>query len=133
MGAVIPADVPVRQLIAPDGARVQVALDGAQLLSWMPAGETTNRFVLSARSRYGAGQSARGGVPICFPQFGAFGDLPQHGFARHMRWREVESDPLPGIARFHLLPDDLDKATRAAWPCAACIAPFPICAAAPRC
>jgi glucose-6-phosphate 1-epimerase len=116
MGAVIPADVPVRQLIGPDGARVQVALDGAQLLSWIPAGETTNRFFLSARSRYGAGQSARGGVPICFPQFGSFGDLPQHGFARRMRWREVGSGQLPGIARFHLTPADLDDATRAAWP-----------------
>ncbi len=116
MGAVIPADVPVRQLIGPDGARVQVALDGAQLLSWIPAGETANRFFLSARSRYGAGQSARGGVPICFPQFGPFGDLPQHGFARRMRWREFGSGQLPGIARFLLTESDLDDATRAAWP-----------------
>lgn len=116
MGAVIPPDVPVRQLISPDGARVQVALDGAQLLSWIPAGETTDRFFLSARSRYGAGQSARGGVPICFPQFGPFGSLPQHGFARRMRWREVGSGQLPGIARFQLTPADLDDATRAAWP-----------------
>ena len=25
----------------------------------------------------------RGGIPVCFPQFGGFGSLAQHGFARN--------------------------------------------------
>ncbi len=79
--------VPAIVLRAPDGAQARVLLDGAQVVSWIPAGHSDDRLFVSRRAERGPGRSARGGIPICFPQFGPFGALPQHGFARSVRWR----------------------------------------------
>jgi glucose-6-phosphate 1-epimerase len=35
--------------------------------------------------------SCRGGVPVCFPQFGQLGPLGQHGFARNSMFRVTEA------------------------------------------
>lgn len=32
----------------------------------------------------------RGGIPVCFPQFGGFGPLAQHGFARTSEFMLVD-------------------------------------------
>jgi glucose-6-phosphate 1-epimerase len=32
-------------------------------------------------------------VPVCFPQFGGFGPLSQHGFARNSEFVVVSSEP----------------------------------------
>uniref|UniRef100_A0A453RWK3 glucose-6-phosphate 1-epimerase n=1 Tax=Aegilops tauschii subsp. strangulata TaxID=200361 RepID=A0A453RWK3_AEGTS len=36
----------------------------------------------------------RGGIPICFPQFGTQGNLEQHGFARNRLWA-IDDNPPP--------------------------------------
>ncbi len=101
--------------MAPDGARARVYLDGAQVASWVPAGTSDDRLFVSARARYGEQQSIRGGIPICFPQFGATGPLPKHGFARHVRWR-VDSQTVDADgARARLALADSED-TRALWP-----------------
>lgn len=97
-----------------DGARARVYLDGAQVASWIPAGRIDDCLFVSANATYGAGRSIRGGIPICFPQFGPFGDLPQHGFARVMRWQRCDA-PATETASVVLRLDDTDI-TRAAWP-----------------
>jgi glucose-6-phosphate 1-epimerase len=103
---------PFHELIAPDGARATIALDGAHVTSWIPAGESENRLFVSARSTYGLGNAIRGGIPIVFPQFGAFGSLAQHGFARRRRWMVLDATT-PGRATFGLHDDD---ETRVLWP-----------------
>lgn len=43
---------------------------------------------MSSRAIYQNGKAIRGGIPVCFPQFGK-GVLPQHGFARTKKWKVV--------------------------------------------
>ncbi|KAM7261011.1 hypothetical protein ACFE04_026486 [Oxalis oulophora] len=38
-------------------------------------------------------KAIRGGIPVCFPQFGSCGSLEQHGFARNKMWTIDESPP----------------------------------------
>lgn len=38
-------------------------------------------------------KAIRGGVPVCFPQFGGFGPLQQHGFARNSAFEVVAGGP----------------------------------------
>lgn len=58
---------------------------GAAITSWTTRGE--DHFWLSDTNKWEPGGKAiRGGIPICFPQFGPYGDLVQHGFARVSEW-----------------------------------------------
>ena len=62
---------------------------GAAVTSWTTRGNEV--FWLSDQNRWEMGGKAiRGGVPICWPQFGPYGQLPQHGFARISKWDIVE-------------------------------------------
>lgn len=67
--------------------RASVALQGAHLLSWQPAGEEEVLW-LSANTPFQQGKALRGGVPVCWPWFGPAEnkDLPAHGFARNLPW-----------------------------------------------
>lgn len=110
----IPPHLPSTEITAPDGARATIALDGAHVVSWTPAGSQENRLFVSAATEFGPGAAIRGGIPIVFPQFGAFGPLRQHGFARRCRWELVSSPATsPGHATLRLAESN---ATRAEWP-----------------
>lgn len=69
-------------VIVVDHARVRgaVALQGAHLIAWQPAGHEAVLW-LSDASAFVAGTAIRGGVPVCWPWFGPAGK-PSHGFAR---------------------------------------------------
>jgi glucose-6-phosphate 1-epimerase len=77
---------PAVALTAPDGAAAIIALHGATLLSWIPAGGA-ERLYLSDTAVFDGATAIRGGVPVIFPQFGARGTGPRHGFARTLPWR----------------------------------------------
>ncbi|MFA5853152.1 MAG: D-hexose-6-phosphate mutarotase [Spirochaetales bacterium] len=67
----------------------RVALLGATVLSYVPAGVPETLF-LSGKSEFLAGKPIRGGIPLCWPWFGAHpGDarLPRHGFFRLFEWK----------------------------------------------
>lgn len=106
------------ELIVVDHPQVKasVALQGAHLLSWKPAGEEEVLW-LSGNTPFKNGVALRGGVPICWPWFGpsAQQGLPSHGFARNLPWalKGHDEDDNGVVLTFALKSSD---ATRQYWP-----------------
>jgi len=74
-------------------AEATVYLQGAHLTEWTPHGQAPVLW-LSARAVYAKAKAIRGGVPICWPWFGAHPDnpgLPAHGVARTSVWQVTGS------------------------------------------
>lgn len=65
--------------------RAQVALQGAQLLSWQPSHTPQDVLWLSDVEPFQTANAIRGGVPICYPWFGGV-KQPPHGTARIRLW-----------------------------------------------
>lgn len=66
-----------------------IALQGAHLFEYAPTGQANLLFVSDAES-FNQGSAIRGGVPVCWPWFGAHSknnDAPAHGFARSQNWQ----------------------------------------------
>lgn len=71
-----------------EGETADVYLHGAHVTSWRsPQG--ADYLFLSKKAIFKPPKPIRGGIPVCFPQFGPLGSLPQHGFARNSAF-EVE-------------------------------------------
>lgn len=90
--------VPPITLTAPDGARAEVLDRGGQVIGWTPAGGG-ERLFFAPRSEYGPGPAFRGGVPVIWPQFGGFGPLIGHGFARDLPFELIEGGAAGALAR----------------------------------
>lgn len=92
--------------------RASLALQGAHLLSWQPAGEE-NVLWLSDATPFSKGVAIRGGVPICWPWFGPAAEkgLPAHGFARNLPWRMCthQEDEHGVVVTFELLSSEVSK------------------------
>lgn len=108
------AGQPVVTLAGPGGARARLALFGGQLLSWQPA-DGRERLYLSPAAALDGQRALRGGIPVCFPQFGAQGPLPRHGLLRTRPWQLVAQQAHPDYATL-LLATESDPATLAQWP-----------------
>ena len=83
-----PGDVPIAQIDNGHG-KARVCLLGAQVLNWQPQGQQEVLWT-SAAAVYEAGQSIRGGIPVCWPWFGEDaegGNKPKHGFVRSEIWQ----------------------------------------------
>ena len=84
------ADIPALVINHPN-AQAKVSLYGGQVLSWQPK-DQDDVFWLSKNSTYEQGKAIRGGVPLCWPWFGAHpedgeGKAGNHGFARNQLWQ----------------------------------------------
>jgi D-hexose-6-phosphate mutarotase len=75
-------------------ASAQVFFHGAHLAQWTPAPLTESVLWMSRHSVFQRDKGIRGGVPVCFPWFGAHASAagaPAHGFARLVDWLLVEA------------------------------------------
>jgi D-hexose-6-phosphate mutarotase len=96
----------------------EVYLHGAQVTHFQKHDEPPLIF-LSRQSLFSPGKAIRGGIPICFPWFGAReGSSGMHGFARLSEWEFNPSAPdLNGqVALTFTLPEKL--LIQAGWPAA---------------
>ena len=104
-----------------DQASAAISLQGAHILSWVPAGEDDVVW-LSDDAKFAMGKSVRGGVPICWPWFGPHennGDYPAHGFARTVLWQVIKTEPVSADETqitFRLDTRQLEEADQAMWP-----------------
>ncbi|XP_057869029.2 putative glucose-6-phosphate 1-epimerase isoform X2 [Cryptomeria japonica] len=77
----------------PRGASARVYLFGGQVTSWKNERQEELLF-MSSKALFKPPKAIRGGIPICFPQFGNSGSLEQHGFARNKFWT-IDNNPPP--------------------------------------
>lgn len=104
--------------VANEQAAATIALNGAQLLRWQPVGEEPVIW-LSEDAHFEMGRSVRGGVPICWPWFGAHkieSTFPAHGFARTSEWQLVEIDKFEDGTTKLLLRLNESRAMHHYWP-----------------
>jgi len=119
----------IAQLVAGNGglAKVRITgpsaigeiyLNGAQVMSWHPAGAEEVIFV-SERSHWEDGRAIRGGIPVCFPWFRGKADdskAPAHGVVRTRAWA-LESVKLENDASVTVVcVTESDETTRRWWP-----------------
>ncbi|WZY80520.1 hypothetical protein YC2023_026904 [Brassica napus] len=80
-------------LSEPSGSYAEVSLFGGQVVSWKNE-RREQLLYMSTKAQMKPPKAIRGGLPICFPQFGNFGALERHGFARNRFW-SFDNDPSP--------------------------------------
>jgi glucose-6-phosphate 1-epimerase len=99
-------------------ARARLSLQGAHLFSWIPEGEEEVIW-LSDNAEFAEGKSLRGGIPVCWPWFGAHQtntDYPAHGFARTSPWQVICTEDLDDErTRITLINNPLPE-NRHMWP-----------------
>lgn len=74
----------------------KIALQGAHIFDFTLKSKGSVLF-LSDTSAFKEGKAIRGGIPICWPWFGAHEEdstLPNHGFARTSVWRHTSTEEL---------------------------------------
>jgi glucose-6-phosphate 1-epimerase len=104
--------------ITSPAASGEVYMQGAQVMSWRPAGGEEVIFV-SRQSHWEPGRAIRGGIPICFPWFRGKSDdpkAPAHGFVRTREWTlESVSAEIDGSVTVACATQS-DEASRRWWP-----------------
>lgn len=104
-------------ILTAHGARAVVALQGGQVLSYVPAGGLEVLW-LSPQARLGTGKAVRGGIPICWPWFGlppTQPDYPAHGLVRARDWLVAGSAAAEGQSRL-VLNAEPTSADAGGWP-----------------
>ncbi|WP_446744217.1 D-hexose-6-phosphate mutarotase [Silvibacterium acidisoli] len=105
-------------LITSTDANAEIYLHGAHVTSWQPWNVSDDVIFVSKATKWEDGKAIRGGIPICWPWFGAKADdpkAPSHGFARTRAWKlHATAQTEEGVVVELLLESDED--TRKLWP-----------------
>jgi glucose-6-phosphate 1-epimerase len=105
-------------MVGNDLSSAQISLYGAHVISFEPA-EQDDLLMMSELSSYEKGKPMRGGIPLCFPWFGAHPNnptKPPHGFARLSDWAVKETAQLADGSTKLVLSLTENEATLAEWP-----------------
>ncbi|KAL9246288.1 hypothetical protein vseg_019843 [Gypsophila vaccaria] len=85
--------IPRVVLSEPMGSSAEVLLYGGQVVSWKND-RREELLSMSSKAIWKPPKDIRGGISVCFPQYGNFGTLEQHGFARNRMW-SLDHSPAP--------------------------------------
>lgn len=107
------AGQPGLALELPGGDSAWLALQGAQVLSWVSGGQ--EQLYLSPQALADGHSPIRGGIPVCFPQFNQRGPLPKHGLVRQMAWGVAQGPSAEGDAVSVVLALRADELAASAW------------------
>jgi glucose-6-phosphate 1-epimerase len=97
-------------------AKLELYLQGAHITRYQPAAGSEVLW-MSDSAVYQPGKALRGGIPLCWPWFGAHADnpdLPQHGYARTSQF-QVSATIADHRATSITLTLDTAEAPRAEW------------------
>ena len=99
-------------------ASALLSVYAGQVLSFKPLGEKEDFFFISENAYFKEGKAIKGGIPICWPWFGAppaslsNQNAPSHGFARDNFWSVESIESLSnGDTQVKLIFVDSDKTT----------------------
>jgi glucose-6-phosphate 1-epimerase len=97
-------------------ASASVSLMGGQVLTWHPKSQVEPVLWISKLDQFVHGRPIRGGVPICWPWFGAHpsdSSLPGHGYARVVPWQVISTGiDAASVVTIELALIDLDMDTK---------------------
>ena len=100
-------------------AHATISTYSAQVLSYRPKNQQHDLLFVSDKAYYEDGKAIKGGIPVCWPWFGADPEdlgRPAHGFVRNRLWDVTASERLAdGSTRGVLGLVDNDE-TRKIWP-----------------
>ena len=100
-------------------AHATISTYSGQVLSYRPKSQKDDLLFVSEKAYYEDGKAIKGGVPVCWPWFGADPDdlgRPAHGFVRNRQWEVTGSESLAnGSTKVVLAMVDSDQ-TREIWP-----------------
>lgn len=80
-------------LIESAQSKAKVSLFGAHCLSFISNKDGLERLWLSNKATFDGKTAIRGGIPICWPWFGAHSTqtgVPNHGFVRSQKWQVTD-------------------------------------------
>ena len=97
---------------------IKIALQGAHIFDFRVKGKSPLLF-LSDTSHFKVGKAIRGGVPVCWPWFGAHtsdSSLPNHGFARTSMWTHISTEEIDKNSTKIILGLKSSEETLKLWP-----------------
>jgi glucose-6-phosphate 1-epimerase len=86
-------------------ATATISLLGAQVLSFKPKHDGRERLFVSDRAIMDGSKPVRGGIPVCWPWFGAHkgnATFPAHGFVRTRHWNLIGNEDYDEYTRIIL-------------------------------
>jgi glucose-6-phosphate 1-epimerase len=99
-------------------AEAKVTLQGAHLFHFQVKGQAPLLWVSESAS-FEEGKAIRGGIPVCWPWFGAHptdSTLPNHGFARTSIWEHIKTEEISENETKVVLGLNSSEASLQLWP-----------------
>ena len=105
--SLLPQDDIEMLIIDNEHAHATISLFGAHILSFTPKHDKVQRLWLSKNALLDGKHPIRGGIPICWPWFGAHAtnaELSSHGYVRNQNWHIVDCQDSEQCTKISLRP-----------------------------